>query len=113
MKFSNFFIQNFSELINFIFISENTDHSIIVIDNINKIVIKKFQIPLIIQGENPGLTLGASLTAIGKDSDALKAEQLHTLSEGWQRYLKVEGIEESDLFLFHYNRKILEDMKDR
>jgi len=77
------------------------------------IIAEKFQIPLIMQGENPGLTLGASLTGIGKDSDALKAEQLQTLSEGWQRYLKVEGIEESDLFLFHYNRKKLEDMKVR
>ena len=75
------------------------------------IIAEKFSIPLIIQGENPGLTLGASLTGVGKDSNALKAENLQTLSEGWQRYLKVEGIKDNDLLLFHYNRKKLEDME--
>ena len=77
------------------------------------IIAEKFKIPLIIQGENPGLTLGTSLTGIGKDSNALKAEQLHTLSDGWQRYLKVDGIKENDLYLFHYNRKKLEDMETK
>ena len=74
------------------------------------IIAEKFKIPLIIQGENPGLTLGASLTGVGKNSNALKAEQLQTLSQGWRRYLNVEGIKENDLFLFYYNRKKLEDI---
>lgn len=73
------------------------------------IIAEKFNIPLIIQGENPGLTLGTSLTGVGKDADALKAEQLQTLSKGWKEYLKIDKIDEKDLFLFHYNRKKLED----
>ena len=67
------------------------------------IVAEKFNIPLVIQGENPGLTVGTSLTGVGKDSDALKAYQLQTLSEGWKEYLQVDKISEKDLFLFHYN----------
>ena len=67
------------------------------------IVAEKFNIPLVIQGENPGLTVGTSLTGVGKDSDELKAYQLQTLSEGWKEYLQVDKISEKDLFLFHYN----------
>jgi len=72
------------------------------------IIADYFDIPLIIQGENPGLTLGVSLTGVGKDSDALKVNEIHTLSSGWKEYLEVEGIEEKDLYLFHYDRKKLE-----
>jgi len=72
------------------------------------IIANKFDIPLIIQGENPGLTLGVSLSGVGKDSNALKADQLNTLSSGWEEYLEVDGIEEKDLYLFHYDRKNLE-----
>ena len=67
------------------------------------IIAEKFEIPLIIQGENPGLTVGASLTGVGTDSDALKAYQLQTLSNGWKEYLNVDGITEDDLYLFHYD----------
>ena len=73
-----------------------------VIDN-------EFNIPLIIQGENPGLTLGTSLTGVGTDSNAMKANELQTLSSGWEEYVEVEGIEEKDLYLFHYDRKKLEE----
>ena len=72
------------------------------------IIAEKFEIPLIIQGENPGLTLGTRLTGVGTDSNALKADELQTLSSGWKEYLEVEGIEEKDLYLFHYDRKKLE-----
>ena len=44
------------------------------------IIAEKFRVPLIIQGENPGLTLGARLTGVGTDGNALKAEMLQTLS---------------------------------
>ncbi len=37
------------------------------------IIAEKFDIPLIIQGENPGLTLGVRNTGVGTDSNALKA----------------------------------------
>lgn len=72
------------------------------------IIADKFDIPLIIQGENPGLTLGTSLTGVGTDSNCLNAEKLQTLSAGWEDYLNIDGIKEKDLFLFHYDRKSLE-----
>jgi len=71
------------------------------------IIAEKFDIPLIIQGENPGLTLGISLTGLGKGYDALKADETPTLATGWKEYLEVEGINEKDLFLFHYDRQKL------
>jgi len=73
------------------------------------IIADKFDIPLIIQGDNPGLTLGTSLTGVSTDSNAMKADELQTLSSGWKEYVEVEGIEEKDLYLFHYNRKKLEE----
>jgi len=73
------------------------------------IIADKLDIPLIIQGENPGLTLGTSLTGVGTDSNAMKANELQTLSSGWKEYVEVEGIEEKDLYLFHYDRKKLEE----
>jgi len=73
------------------------------------IISEKFDIPLIIQGENPGLTLGTSLSGIGTDSDALKANELPTLALGWEEYLNVEGATENDLFLYHYDKKKLEE----
>ena len=74
------------------------------------VIAEKFEIPLIIQGENPGLTAGVSLTGVGTDSDALKAYQLQTLSGGWKEYLKIEGISEDDLHLFHYDVKKLKEL---
>ena len=71
------------------------------------IIAEKFNIPLVIQGENPGLTAGTSLTGVGKDSDALKAYQLQTLSKGCNEYQQINGILEKDLFLFHYDVKKL------
>jgi N-acetyl sugar amidotransferase len=73
------------------------------------IIADKFDIPLIIQGENPGLTLGTSLSGVGTDSNAMKAAELQTLSSGWKEYVEVEGVEEKDLYLFHYDRKKLEE----
>ena len=73
------------------------------------IIADKLDIPLIIQGENPGLTLGTSLTGVGTDFNAMKADELQTLSSGWKEYLEAEGVEEKDLYLFHYDRKKLEE----
>jgi N-acetyl sugar amidotransferase len=72
------------------------------------IIAEKFEIPLIIQGENPGLTLGASNTGVGTDSNALKANELHTISNDWKEYLDVTDVEQEDLYFFHYNREKLE-----
>jgi len=74
------------------------------------IIAEKFRIPLIIQGENPGLTLGARSSGVGTDGNSLKANQLDTLSSGWFEYLKVDGISENDLFWFHYEREKLEQL---
>ena len=73
------------------------------------IVAYKFDIPLIIQGENPGLTLGISTSGLGTDSNSLKGNEAPTMISGWKEYLKVDGIKEKDLFLFHYDRKPLEE----
>lgn len=72
------------------------------------IIANNFNIPLIIQGENAALTLGVSLTGQSKDSDALKANSQNTLSVPWQEYTNADGVEEKDLYLFHYDRKELE-----
>ena len=71
------------------------------------IIAEKFKIPLIIQGENPGLTVGTSMTGVGTDSDALKAYQLQTLSGGIQEYLNVDGITEKDLYSVSYTHLTL------
>jgi len=73
------------------------------------IIADKFDIPLIIQGDNPGLLLGVSLTGVGTDYNAMKADELQTLSSGWKEYIEIEGVEEKDLYLFHYDRKKLEE----
>jgi N-acetyl sugar amidotransferase len=71
------------------------------------IIAEKFNIPLIIQGENSALTLGVSLTGQSEDDNALNVDMQNTLKSGWQEYLK-DDITEKDLFLFHYDKKILE-----
>ena len=77
------------------------------------IICDRFNIPLIIQGENPGLTLGTRLTGVGTDSNCLNAEKLQTLSSGWEEYLEIDEIEKNDLFLFHYDKKSLESKNVR
>ena len=73
------------------------------------IIADQFNIPLIIQGENMGLTMGISLSGLGTDSNALKANETSTMSSGWQEYLELDGIDEKDLYFFHYDRKKLEE----
>ena len=61
-----------------------------------------FNIPLVIQGENPGQTLGIrNLTGVG--GDALSILQHNTVSENpLDRYIS-EGVAEDDLFLYKIN----------
>lgn len=70
------------------------------------IIADKFNIPLIIQGENPGLTLGVRNTGVGIDDDSLKVCELDTLSTGLERYVG-DGISEKDLFMFRYDNDAL------
>ena len=74
------------------------------------IIAEKFDIPLIIQGENPSLTLGVSLTGLGKDDNALDADKQNTLKSGWEEYLEVEEVNEKDLFFYHYEKNKLKKM---
>jgi len=72
------------------------------------IISQSMSVPLIIQGENPGLTLGAKNTGVGTDGNALNANKLDTLSSGWKEYLEIPGITERDMFLFYYDREKME-----
>ena len=62
------------------------------------IIAEKFKIPLIIQGENPTLTLGVK--DIEANDNALNANKLNTVKEGLGQY----GVEEKDLFLYRYDQ---------
>jgi len=73
------------------------------------IIAHKFNIPLIIQGENPGMTLGVRNTGVGTDGNALKANELNTLSENWKNYIE-DDIDAKALFLYHYNRETIENL---
>ena len=64
-------------------------------------VADKFNIPLIIQGENPALTLGVRNT-VAPDGNALNVLQQNTLSSGWERYIKEDVLKE-DLFMFKFD----------
>lgn len=69
------------------------------------IIAHTFHIPLIIQGENPGLTLGVRAHT-GTDDNALNANKQDTMASGYEEYLG-DGIEEKDLFMYHYDREQL------
>jgi N-acetyl sugar amidotransferase len=70
------------------------------------IIADKFNIPLIIQGENAALTLGVSKTGTGVGDDALLVDKQDTLTSGWERYVG-DGVTERDLFMFHYDREAI------
>jgi len=77
------------------------------------IIANQFEIPLLIQGENPALTLGVSEGGLSKGSNALEANKQNTLSYGWKEYLEVDGVEEKDLFFYHYDQNELEEKNIR
>jgi len=72
------------------------------------VIADKFDIPLIIQGENAALTLGVSTLGQGIGYDAFEVTEMNTLSIGWRDYL-VDGVEEKDLYMHHFNKKRLQD----
>ena len=77
------------------------------------IIADKFDIPLVIQGENPALTLGTSISGLGTDYNCLKMDKLPTVSAGIKEYTELEGVSEKDLFFYHYDRNNLEGKKYR
>lgn len=69
------------------------------------IIAEKFNIPLLIQGDNPALTHGDTKTDLGVD-DALKANKQNTLASGLREYIE-DGFDEKDLYLFWYDAESL------
>lgn len=70
------------------------------------IVADKFNIPLVIQGENIALTLGASRTGQTADGDALNVDNTDTLKNSYKEYL-IDGVTEQDLYWFHYDKEAI------
>jgi N-acetyl sugar amidotransferase len=64
----------------------------------------KFGIPLIIQGENPGITLGVT-EGLGEDDNALNINLGNTLNGGDASEWAVEGIDIKDLIWYQYPKK--------
>jgi len=64
----------------------------------------KFQIPLLIQGENPGITLGVT-EGLGDDDNALNINLCNTLDGGNATDWAVEGIKLKDLLWYQYPNK--------
>jgi N-acetyl sugar amidotransferase len=69
------------------------------------IVANAFDVPLIIQGENPVLTVGSDVD-VGNDGNAINADRQQTIIRSWESYVG-DGIDAKDLFLFHYDRASL------
>lgn len=68
------------------------------------IIADKFDIPLVIQGENPGETLGVSETT-GTDGNALNADLQNTIKvDPLEEYFSDE-ISRNDLFLYRYDKQ--------
>lgn len=70
------------------------------------IIAEKFNIPLIIQGDNQAFTLGVRMIELKANDDALGVNKLDTLSTGWDRYIS-DNITEEDLFFYHYDEQKL------
>lgn len=67
------------------------------------IIADKFNIPLIIQGENAALTEGIVDGDLDPDGNALNANKHRTVSSGIEEYF--DTVNEEDLFMFHYDRE--------
>jgi N-acetyl sugar amidotransferase len=77
------------------------------------IIAEKFDIPLIIQGENGGLTLGISNTGLGKGPNALLANQTSSLQSGLDEYVNTKDLKLRDFFWYVYDKEKLENMDIR
>ena len=66
------------------------------------LIADKFNIPLIIQGENAALTLGVNSNELGDGDDALKVTGQNTLQSDLKDLLAEEKFENRDLFLYEF-----------
>lgn len=69
------------------------------------IIADKFDIPLIIQGENAALTLGVVNTGLGNDGNALNVNEGNTLAGGNASDWVDDGIELDKLFMYQFPNK--------
>ncbi|MBW2003485.1 MAG: N-acetyl sugar amidotransferase [Deltaproteobacteria bacterium] len=74
-----------------------TEYPLYAVANITAL---KFGIPLIIQGENPGITLGEVEGGIGDDGNALNAALSNTLNGGNASDWTVDGIKLNELIWY-------------
>ena len=70
------------------------------------IIAQYFDIKLIIQGENPGLTLGVR-EKTGSDGNAINADRQDTIARDCFEEYVGDGVNERDLFMFHYDKRQL------
>ncbi len=66
------------------------------------LVALKFDVPLVIQGENAGLTLGAMNDKMSVDGNALKWNEINTLSGGNASDWVTDDIDIRQLYLYQY-----------
>ena len=69
------------------------------------IIADKFDIPLVIQGENAALTLGVVNTGLGNDGNALNVNEGNTLSGGNASDWVDDEINENELFMYQFPNK--------
>lgn len=74
------------------------------------IIADKFDIPLVIQGENAALTLGVVNTGLGNDGNALNVNEGNTLSGGNASDWIDDEINENELFMYQFpdKKKLIE-----
>ncbi len=71
---------------------------------VSYIMADQFNVPLVVQGENPALTLGVRNKGFGENDDALNTNKGDTLSTGWERYI-TDGVTKRDLYWYHYDEE--------
>lgn len=69
------------------------------------IIASKFNIPLIIQGENAALTLGVVNTGLGIDNNAINFNEGHTIAGGNANDWVTDGIEINQLYMYQFPNK--------
>lgn len=74
------------------------------------IIADKFDIPLVIQGENAALTLGVVNTGLGNDGNALNVNEGNTLAGGNASDWVDDEIIENELFMYQFpdKKKLIE-----